>query len=257
MQPLRHTVLMLLTLMVTVTVTGGCIASRKFVRNEVKDSSDELSSQIGETRGEIRETRDRVDLVDRKVAGVDQRVSDVDRKVSGVDGKLVDLDSRTTRGISSLESNLNSVNVRAEFATNQVVMLDRKFQNRNRFAVASQQAVLFAFDSSAVTPNNKVSMGEVARLLMENPNAILVLEGHTDSTGDGAYNIRLGERRIDAVRRYLAIEMNVPVHKIEHISLGAEQPVASNNLREERYKNRSVMMKVLVPSGEEEAAMKP
>ena len=64
---------------------------------------------------------------------------------------------------------------------------------------------------------------------MSNPDAILVLEGHTDNRGDKVYNIRLGERRVEAVEGYLAVDKGVPVYKIEEISFGADKPVAPND----------------------------
>jgi outer membrane protein OmpA-like peptidoglycan-associated protein len=82
---------------------------------------------------------------------------------------------------------------------------------------------------------------------MQNPDAIVVLEGRTDSRGDKDYNVKLGERRIEAVRRYLAVEKSVPVYKIHEISLGADKPIAPNDSRDGREKNRAVTMTILVP----------
>ena len=82
---------------------------------------------------------------------------------------------------------------------------------------------------------------------MEKPDALVVLEGRTDSTGNSDYNVKLGERRIEAVRRYLAVEKNVPVYKIHEISFGSAQPIADNKSREGREKNRAVAMTILLP----------
>ena len=59
--------------------------------------------------------------------------------------------------------------------------------------------------------------------------------------------MKLGERRIEAVRRYLAVQKGVPVYKIHDISFGAEKPIAENKTRDGREKNRAVTMTVLVP----------
>ncbi len=233
-------------------LSSGCVASRKFVRNEVKTSSDQLSGQltaeIDKTNGEVKETKDSVDRVNQRVAGVDQRVTGVDQKVDGVDSKVSALDSRTTQGINGLKSEVNSVNSKADEANSNVSSLDQKFQNRNNFQVSTQKAVLFKFDSSDLKTADKSPLDEVSSLVSGNPDAIIVLEGHTDSTGDAAYNLRLGERRVDAVRRYLAIEKGIPVYRIEQISFGSERPVAPNDSKEGREQNRSVNVSVLVPS---------
>jgi outer membrane protein OmpA-like peptidoglycan-associated protein len=234
------------------SLSSGCIASRKFVRNEVKTSSDQLSSEIEKTNSEVKETKDGVDQVNQKVAGVDQRVTGVDQKfeqkVAGVDSKVSDLDSRTTQGINGLKSDVNSVSGKADQANNNVASLDKKFQNRNNYQVSVQKSVLFKFDSADLKAADKSPLDEAAMALSQNPDAIIVLEGHTDNTGDATYNMRLGERRVDAVRRYLAIEKSVPVYKIEQISFGSEKPVAPNNSKDGREQNRSVSIMVLVPS---------
>jgi OOP family OmpA-OmpF porin len=82
---------------------------------------------------------------------------------------------------------------------------------------------------------------------MQNPDAIIVLEGRTDSTGNKDYNVKLGERRIEAVRHYLAVEKGVPVYKIHEISFGSEKPLAENNTKDGREKNRAVIMTVMTP----------
>jgi outer membrane protein OmpA-like peptidoglycan-associated protein len=245
--------LQIVTLIVALgSLSSGCIASRKFVRNEVKTSSDQLSGELNKTNSEVKETKDGVDQVNRRVAGVDERVTGVDQKydqrVAGVDGKVSDLDNRTTQGINGLKSDVNSVSGKADQANSNVAALDRKFQNRNNFQVSTKKSVLFKFDSADLKSADKSPMDEAASVLSQNPDAIIVLEGHTDSTGDAAYNMRLGERRVDAVRRYLAIEKNIPVYKIEQISFGSERPLAPNDSKDGREQNRSVSISVLVPS---------
>jgi outer membrane protein OmpA-like peptidoglycan-associated protein len=231
-----------------VSLSSGCVATRKFTRNEVKTSSDQLNARVDQTNSEVKETQDAVDQVNQKVAGVDQRVSGVDQRVSGVDTKVSDLDSRTTQGLTGLKSEVSNVSSKAEQANTNVASLDKKFQNRNNFQVSVQKSVLFKFDSADLKSADKSPLDEVATVLAQNPDAIVVLEGHTDNTGNATYNIKLGERRVDAVRRYLAVEKNIPVYKIEEISFGADRPLAPNTSKDGREQNRSVSISVLVPS---------
>jgi outer membrane protein OmpA-like peptidoglycan-associated protein len=114
--------------------------------------------------------------------------------------------------------------------------------------VSVQKSIEFGFDSASLPKDQNPALDEVADLIMRNPDAIVVLEGRTDATGNAEYNIRLGERRVEAVKRYLAVTKEVPVYRIEEISFGAERPVAPNDSRDGRQKNRSVTLMVLVPS---------
>jgi outer membrane protein OmpA-like peptidoglycan-associated protein len=231
------------------------MATRKFVRNEVKTSHDSLSAQIDATNGQVKETQDAVNQLNTRVTGVDQRVTTVDQRVTTVDGKVGDLDTRTNQSVSGLKTDVSSVrtevssvNTKTETTSRDLATLDQKFQRRNNYAVSTQKAILFRFDSATLSDDNKPPLDEIAATVIENPDAILLLEGHTDATGDREYNIRLGERRIEAVRRYLAVDKGVPIYKIEEISFGAAKPIAPNDSKTGREQNRAVTLSILVPS---------
>ena len=190
----------LLLVCASILIVSGC-ATKKYVRNQVKTSSDTLTARIETNEGQIKEVQD-----------------DADKKVAGVDTKVSELDT--------------------------------KFQNRNQFNTTDQKSVQFKLNSATLDTQYTDMLDEIANTLMQNPDAIVVLEGRTDSTGAKDYNVKLGERRIEAVRRYLAVEKGVPVYRIHDISFGAEKPVAENNTRDGREKNRAVTMTIMVPKTE-------
>ena len=153
-----------------------------------------------------------------------------------------------------MKNDVNTVSSKADEAASSVASLDKQFQNRSNYQVSVQKSVTFKFDSADLAKADKSPLDEVASALQANPHAIIVLEGHTDNTGNAEYNVKLGERRVDAVRRYLAVEKNVPVYKIEEISFGADRPLAPNNTKDGREQNRAVNIMVLVPSMVESTA---
>ena len=225
-------------------ITSGC-ATKNFVRKNVKESSDTLTARIETNEGEMKEIRDNAD---RKISGVDARVTELDSKttagMNGLKGELKGdiqgVDQRATQGISQANS-------AAERASGAVNALDKRFQNRNHFDVAGEDTIQFKFDSAKLDKQYMDALDKIAVTLLENPDAIVVLEGRTDSTGNRDYNVRLGERRIEAVRRYLAVDKGVPVFKIHEISFGSEKPIAENKTRDGREKNRAVTMTLMVP----------
>ena len=233
---------LLLLVSATIIVTSGC-ATKKYVRNTVKTSSDTLTARIEGNEGEIKEVRDNVDKVDTKVSGVDAKVSD--------------LDSRTSEQFNTVRTDVQSADQKASKAQSSadrvagnVTTLDQKFQNRNNFNVTDEKAVQFKFNSATLDQQYMDVLDEIANALMQKPDSIVVLEGRTDNSGAKDYNVKLGERRIEAVRRYLAVEKGVPVYRIHDISFGAEKPVAENKTKEGREKNRAVTMTILVPKTE-------
>lgn len=72
------------------------------------------------------------------------------------------------------------------------------------------------------------------------PNTKLVIEGHTDASGDGASNMLLSEKRAFAVMQLLRQGLLIPVSRITSIGYGADRPVASNQTKDGRSKNRRI-----------------
>jgi outer membrane protein OmpA-like peptidoglycan-associated protein len=207
-----------------------------------------LTARIETNEGELKETRD---TLDRRVTGVDSRVSTVDSRVTS-------LDTKTNEGFNAVRGEVRTVDQRlttaaadartaADRAADAVNSLGSKFQNRNQFDVSGEKTIQFKFDSATLDKQYATDLDEIAEVLLRNNDAIVVLEGRTDSVGNKDYNVRLGERRMEAVRRYLAVDKGVPVYKIHQISFGSEKPIAENKTRDGREKNRAVTMTVLIP----------
>jgi OmpA-OmpF porin, OOP family len=226
--------------------TSGC-ATKKYVRNSVQTSSDALTARIETNEGELKETRD---SLDRKVTGVDSRVTVVDSRVSALDTKTTQMTQATNElrtDVRNVDQRAGEARTAAERAADAVNALGSKFSNRNQFDVSGEKTIQFKFDSAKLDKEYMAELDQIAQTLIQNADAIVVLEGRTDSTGNRDYNVKLGERRIEAVRRYLAVDKGVPVYKIHEISFGSEKPIAENNTRDGREKNRAVTMTVLVP----------
>jgi len=111
--------------------------------------------------------------------------------------------------------------------------------------VLNNDAVKFDFDTAEITPEGQNSLKSlVDRLVIENRNVFIEIQGHTDATGPEEYNYELGLKRAESVRRHLSLQ-GVPLHRMSVISYGETDPVAENNTREGRLANRRVVLLVL------------
>jgi len=111
--------------------------------------------------------------------------------------------------------------------------------------VLSDDSMKFPTDQHALSPEAEARLAElVQRLRAENRNVYLEIQGHTDATGDEAYNEALGEARAEAVRRYLS-RGGVALNRMATISYGEAAPVAPNDTPEGRAQNRRVAIVVL------------
>jgi peptidoglycan-associated lipoprotein len=85
--------------------------------------------------------------------------------------------------------------------------------------------VYFDYDSYVIKPEFQGLIESHARFLKANGSRRIVIEGHTDERGGREYNLALGQRRSEAVRRALGL-LGVGDAQVEAVSFGKEKPVA-------------------------------
>lgn len=111
--------------------------------------------------------------------------------------------------------------------------------NGNQLIVTLPQDILFAVDSTAVSGASQNDLRAVAASLNRYPNTTVNVVGHTDNTGEAAYNSDLSQRRAQAVASVL-VGAGVQAGRIRAIGRGEDQPVASNQTADGRAQNRRV-----------------
>ncbi len=99
--------------------------------------------------------------------------------------------------------------------------------------------VYFDYDSSDIKPEYSTVVAAHARYLSTNGNLKVRLEGNTDERGSREYNIGLGERRAQAVRRALLLQ-GVTEAQITTLSYGEERPAMAGSDETAYSKNRRV-----------------
>ncbi len=77
------------------------------------------------------------------------------------------------------------------------------------------------------------------QVLKANANVDVNIEGHTDRTGPESYNLGLSQRRAEAVKNYL-VRQGISAGRLYPVGKGEASPVASNDTRDGRYRNRRV-----------------
>jgi peptidoglycan-associated lipoprotein len=103
----------------------------------------------------------------------------------------------------------------------------------------SATRILFDYDSSEVRPEYNAAIAAHARRLAQTPGLRVRLEGNTDERGSPEYNIGLGERRAQAVRRALLLQ-GAGEQQIVTVSYGEERPAAEGESEEAWAQNRRV-----------------
>lgn len=130
-------------------------------------------------------------------------------------------------------------------AQSQVATVNTGSSDGANVAAADQKlasVVYFDFDSSIVKPEYNGTIDGYAKLLRQGQRK-LTIEGHADERGGHEYNLALGQRRAESVRKSLEL-LGVKEDQVEAISYGEERPVAQGHDEESWAKNRRAEFKV-------------
>lgn len=101
------------------------------------------------------------------------------------------------------------------------------------------KGVTFETNSAQLTASAQAVLDRVAESLNGNPDVRVRVVGHTDNTGNRAYNVELSRRRAESVVTYL-VAQGVAEDRLEADGVGPDQPVASNETAAGRQQNRRV-----------------
>lgn len=204
---MKQTAVLAGTLLALVVGAAGC-ATRGYVRTEVDQAEDRNVERIDLMKSQIEETQTEVAAQKDQLAGVSGTAREaLDRAIAA--GKLAE----------------------GKFLYEKVLNTDK---------------LRFGFDKADLSPEARTELDVFSQeLVLRNENVFIEVQGHTDATGSEEYNLRLGEKRAEAVRRYLNNQHEFPLHRMSVISYGESAPIADNSSREGRGRNRRVTLVVL------------
>ena len=109
-------------------------------------------------------------------------------------------------------------------------------------AHAGVNVIYFDYDSFALKPEARAVLERNAAHLQANKQFKVQLEGHTDERGGREYNLALGQKRAETVRRALTL-LGVSDAQLEAVSFGKEKPAAAGADESAFAKNRRVEIK--------------
>ena len=182
---------------------------------------------------EVGEVNKKVDAVSAEVEKTQQRVQQNEVRIDSVD-------KSAQAGIGEAKGSAAAAMTKAQEA-------EKAAKGKLIYTVTlSNDKVRFPVNKAEVSDEAKAMIDEaVAPLVKENRGVWFEIEGHTDTTGEAAYNFRLGEERAMAVRDYIAKKHGIALNRLNVISYGEEKAVADNKDREGRAQNRRVVIRIL------------
>jgi len=230
----------LIAVPIAVLAIGGstACATKKFVRTSVGEVNEKVDS-LGRS---VEETQERTRQNEGKIAEVDQRA-----QAAGAAARDARSAADSAAGAASAaNSTATAAGSSASAANSKADALDRASKRLVFEVVLSDEQGNFKFAKTELPDEVKARLDQLVTQLQADPKgAYFEIEGHTDNVGPKMVNEKIGMERAEAVKRYLYEHHQIPLHKMNVISYGEEKPVAPNNTRDGRAKNRRVVIRVM------------
>jgi len=204
--------------LLAVFILSGCLATRDWVREQV----DPLSGRVSQAETRLEKAEGQIGQLGGRMTAAEEKLGSAEARLGSIDGKLSEVDGKAERALAAL-GNL-------------------KFERR--LVIDMKDGANFGFNSAVLPAQARKEidgfLSDLKGDLAGGENAVFLVAGHTDNAGSADYNYELGKRRADAVSRYLVTQKKLDPLRLVTVSYGEDAPIAENDTREGRAKNRRV-----------------
>lgn len=119
--------------------------------------------------------------------------------------------------------------------------------------ITFDSGILYDVNSASLKPEASENIAKLAKVLNKYPDTEILIEGHTDNTGDDKYNQELSVKRAESVSGYLK-QQSIKSSRITTTGYGELQPLQSNETAEGRTQNRRVEVAIMADKKLKKAA---
>lgn len=229
---MKKTVLFLLVLPV---VLGGC-ATRDYVHEYVQSQLAPLTARATALDGRLVTAETDIKTNTKQLRQSDAAMAEVQGTLKAHADRIAKNEADITLLSKTAQEALDRANAAGKLAEGKLI--DEVVMSNDKLKFASSKAELGGMAEAMLDEF-------VAHLKGDNKNVYIEIQGHTDSRGEAAANLKLGAVRAEAVKRYLNIKGGIPLHRMSTISYGESEPVADNRYKAGRSENRRVVLVVL------------
>ena len=203
----------------------GCVATRKFTRNEVKTKVDPVSTKVGALEAKTTQQGQQIENLDRGVARLDETTKSIDDKATaaGRDARAAQqaaaaADAKGTAAQSTAteaQGMIRTTDGKVVDATRRITTLEGNYDFK---ATGAPTMVHFGLNKDTLDDEAKATL--TALKVSGLKRYAIEVQGFADPTGDTTANLALSERRANAVVRFLTAELKVPLYRIAVIGAG-------------------------------------
>lgn len=176
--------------------------------------------------------RDLKTLMRKRIAALEE-IKKIHEQINDVER------SKATEMADKLKSDIEAMKSEADKKFKELQSSLIQVTNDARGTIISMSDILFETGRANLTADLKTSLAKIAGILLVFKNSRVIVEGHTDNVGSEEYNQGLSEKRATNVMDFL-IEQGVTPSRLTAVGYGLSRPIADNETKEGRAKNRRV-----------------
>ena len=181
-----------------------------------------------------------------RAENAEKELGERDRRLAGMEEELRELDTRLG-GATSERDRLLMKQASEQRLGEQISAMEQQFRPDEVRIIQSPGKLILRLTGLSFPPGSAQLersagslLSKVGQAIALFPRAGIVVEGHTDSTGDAESNRRLSEARAQAVQSRLMTELALPAGRLQALGYGEESPIASNDTNAGRNQNRRI-----------------
>jgi outer membrane protein OmpA-like peptidoglycan-associated protein len=206
-------------------VATGC-ASKDWVRQVVSEQQTQVDQRFAKVEDRLGSEGQRITTAEGRITEGEGKLTETVQRVEGMGFRVATVEQAATEaGVTATTARARADEAfsRADAAGTRADEVDarltRLWSNRHARNRVDRVDVQFRFNQAELDDGAQTSLLTLIRELQQNPKLTVDLEGYTDPTGAREYNLRLSQRRVEAVRRYL-VEKGIELPRINAVGLG-------------------------------------
>jgi outer membrane protein OmpA-like peptidoglycan-associated protein len=235
-----------------VEIEGRGDSSGVLVAEKIKFTDDDfgvarsLESRVAPVETCVTTTETRVDGAENRLTAAEQNA----QRLSGQLEELAAVANTARGGAKAAQETADQALSAAKAASADILATNERISAMDLYEAKQNIAVNFRVNSAVLSSEAKAALDEIAAQAKNEKGYLIQVTGYASADGGKMANRTLSERRADAVKRYLAENHDIPLHRmINPFGFGELKPVAENDTREGRKQNRRVEVAILINKG--------
>jgi outer membrane protein OmpA-like peptidoglycan-associated protein len=226
--------------------SGALVAEKIKFTNDDFGVARSLDTRVAPVETRVTTTEGRMDTAENRLTAAEQNA----QRLSGQLEELSAVANTARGGAKAAQETADQALAASKANSAEIQATNDRISQIDNYEAKQDIAVNFKVNSAVLSAEAKAALDEIATQAKNEKGYLIQVTGYASADGGEARNRALSERRAEAVRRYLAENHDIPLHRmINPFGFGELKPVAENDTREGRKQNRRVEVAILVNKG--------